>query len=83
MMSGTEISENQTKAGSAHLDVARIGRDAGAKNLVLTHMARQMDVPGVPERVIKEVSEVYPGNVFWGEDLMEIPVEVPRPAKLD
>jgi hypothetical protein len=40
-------------------------------------------VPGVKERLIKEMSAIYPGNLFFGEDLMVIPVTAPAPAKLD
>ena len=43
----------------------------------------QMDVPGVRERIVREVGEIYPGNLFLGEDLMTIPVAGPRPSKLD
>jgi hypothetical protein len=42
-----------------------------------------MDVPGVRERVIREMSEIYSGNLFFGEDLMEIPVDDPVAEKLD
>jgi hypothetical protein len=42
-----------------------------------------MDVPGVKERLIKEMAEIYAGNLFFGEDLMEIPIEAPAPRKLD
>ena len=41
------------------------------------------DVPGVKERLIREMAEIYPGNLFFGEDLMEIPVQPPAPRKLD
>ena len=52
------------------------------RNLVVSHITTQMDVPGVSERVIKEIGEIFTGNLFWGRDLMEIPVEGPTPAKL-
>jgi hypothetical protein len=42
-----------------------------------------MDVPGIRERIITEMSEIFSGNLFFGEDLMEIPVHAPVPAKLD
>jgi hypothetical protein len=41
-----------------------------------------MDVPGVRERLLKEMADIYSGNIIWGEDLMEIPLEGPKPAKL-
>ena len=71
------------KAGSGHLEAARIAKESGAKTLVLSHISRQMDVPGIPERIVNEVSEIYAGNVIWGQDLMEIPIDPPAPAKLD
>jgi hypothetical protein len=27
--------------------------------------------------------EVYKGNLIWGEDLMEVPLTDPSPAKMD
>jgi hypothetical protein len=42
-----------------------------------------MDVPGVRERLIREMSEIFKGNLFFGEDLMEIPLGAPGPRKLD
>ena len=66
-----------------HLEVATLGQEAGVKNLVVSHTTEQMDAPGIKERVIREMSEIYKGNLFFGEDLMEIPLNGPRPAKLD
>jgi hypothetical protein len=37
----------------------------------------------VRERLIREMSDIFKGNLFFGEDLMEIPVGVPGPRKLD
>ena len=31
-----------------------------------------MDVPGIPERLLREIGEIYPGNLIWGQDLMQI-----------
>ena len=53
------------------------------KNLVVSHVTEQMDVPGVRERIIREMSERYAGHLFFGEDLMEIPIGSPTPSKLD
>jgi hypothetical protein len=41
----------------------------------------QMDVPGIREKVIREAAEIFKGNIFWGEDLMEIPVKDPEPMR--
>ena len=66
-----------------HLELARLGRDANVRNLVASHITEQMDIPGVKERLIGEMSAIYPGNLFFGEDLMQIPVAAPAPAKLN
>ena len=58
-------------------------RARDVRNLVVSHVTEQMDVPGVRERLIHEMSALYAGNLFFGEDLMEIPVGPPVPAKLD
>jgi ribonuclease Z len=50
---------------------------------VVSHVTEQMDVPGVRERLIREMSALYAGNLFFGEDLMEIPVGAPAPARLE
>jgi ribonuclease BN (tRNA processing enzyme) len=63
--------------------VAKLAQAAGVKNLVASHITEQMDVPGVKERLIKEMSTIYGGNLFFGEDLMEIPVRAPAARKLD
>ncbi len=44
---------------------------AGVKTLVLTHF---LDQPGIRERIVHEVKQVFAGTVIWGEDLMQITV---------
>ena len=80
-LSGTQPGPEWARGAAGHLEVAQTARDAGVRNLVLTHIPEQMDVPGMREKVIREVGEVFKGNIFWGEDLMEIPVSDPRPVK--
>jgi hypothetical protein len=58
-----------------------LAQRAGVKNLVVSHINRQMDVPGVRERIISEMPGEYKGNLFWGEDLMEIPLRGPVPKQ--
>src|SRR5205814_4800161 len=82
-ISGTEFHEEFARRNTGHLELARLGRDANVRNLVASHITEQMDVPGVKERLIREMSEIYRGNLFFGEDLMEIPVHSPSPRKLD
>ena len=82
-ISGTEFHEEFARRNSGHLEVARLGRDADVRNLVASHITEQMDVPGVKERLIREMAEIYRGNLFFAEDLMRIPVDAPLPRKLD
>jgi hypothetical protein len=46
-------------------------------------MTLQFDRAGMREHVIREVGEIYKGNLYFGEDLMEVPFTSPAPAKLD
>lgn len=82
-LSGTALGKEFGETCMGHLELAELGATAKVKNLVVSHVTEQMDVPGVRERVIREMSERYPGNLFFGEDLMQIPIDGPRPAKLD
>jgi ribonuclease Z len=82
-ISGTALSPAMDKHNMGHLELARLGADANVRNLVVSHITEQMDVPGIRERLIREMSRLYAGNLFFGEDLMEIPVGSPVPAKLD
>ena len=34
------------------------------------------------ERILREMSAIYPGNLIFGEDRMEVPVTGPVAAKL-
>ena len=82
-ISGTALNPEFEKRNMGHLELARLGRDANVRNLVASHITEQMDVPGVKERLIREMSAIYAGNLFFGEDLMQIPVQGPAPAKLN
>jgi len=82
-ISGTALNEEFSRRNMGHLELARLGQEARVRNLVASHITEQMDVPGVKERLIREMSQVYSGNLFFGEDLMQIPVRAPAPAKLD
>lgn len=70
------------KTSSGHMEVATLAAKANVKTVVVSHVTEQMDVPGVRERLLREMGQVYSGNIIWGEDLMEIPVGDPKPAKL-
>ena len=78
-LSGTEPSKAFAKGVAGHMEVAEVGQTAGVKNLVISHVLKQIDEPGLREKVLREMGEVYKGNLFFGEDLMEIPLEAPHP----
>jgi ribonuclease Z len=63
--------------------LAATAQAALVRNLVLSHVTTQFDRPGVRERVIREVGEVYRGNIYFGEDLTEVPFTSPAASKLD
>jgi ribonuclease BN (tRNA processing enzyme) len=82
-ISGTALNAEFERRNGGHLEVARLAQAAGVRNLVASHITEQMDVPGVRERLIREMAEIFRGNLFFGEDLMEIPIDAPGPRKLD
>ncbi len=82
-LSGTALNREFEKRNTGHLELARLGERANVRNLVISHVTEQFDRPGMRERVIREMADVYKGNIFFGEDLMEIPVDTPHAAKLD
>lgn len=80
---GLEKSAAYREATGSHMDVAAIAARAKVKLLVLTHMIALMDRPGVKERVLSEMRAVYDGPVILGEDLMEVPISVEYPHRVD
>ena len=66
-----------------HLEVAALGQEAGVRNLVVSLTTEQMDAQGMKERGIRDMPEIYKGNLFFGEHRMEIPLDEPPPARLD
>ena len=82
-LTGTALSKTYAAFTMGHKELAELAQDARVRNLVLSHMTLQFDRPGMRERVIREVGEIYKGNVYFGEDLMEIPFDSPTPARLD
>lgn len=73
-LSGNEPSPAFRKATGNHLDTAQVAKAAGVKTLVLTHIAEQIDQPGIRERMIHEMAAIYDGDIILGEDLLEIPI---------
>lgn len=81
-ISGTALSAEMAKHNTGHLELAKLGEAARVRNLVVSHVTEQMDVPGVREKLVREIAAIYTGNIFFGEDLMEIPLGPPVPDKL-
>lgn len=82
-LSGTAPSKSFSTFTMGHLELARLAQEAEVRNLVISHVTEQFDHPGLRERVVGEVGQIYKGNIFFGEDLMEIPVQGPQVAHLD
>jgi ribonuclease Z len=81
-LSGTELGPEFAQSCMGHLELARLAQKANVRTVVVTHVTEQIDQPGVRERLVREMGEIYQGNIVFGEDLMEIPVKGPRAAKL-
>lgn len=82
-LSGTEHSPAFARSCTGHLELAHIAREAKVKTLVLTHITEQIDRPGIRERVIAEMAQIYQGNIIFGSDLLEIPISDVAPGRLD
>ena len=82
-MTGTALSKTFAAFTMGHMELAELAQSANVRNLVLSHVTSQFDRPGMRERVLREICEVFKGDVFFGEDLMEIPFTSPAAAKLD
>ncbi len=78
--SGAEPSAEYRRACGNHKDVAEIAQRANVGTLVLSHMTKIIDQPGVREQILAEMATIYGGRIIWGEDLMEIPIQ---PVKAD
>jgi ribonuclease BN (tRNA processing enzyme) len=80
---GMESSESYRQSAGSHMDVARVAQQANAKTLVLSHIIPVLDQPGIMERLVNEMQSVYSGNIVVGRDLMEIPLEIKYPHRVD
>jgi ribonuclease BN (tRNA processing enzyme) len=74
-VNGAERDPRLTETCSGHQDAARTAREAGVGTLVLVHITEQVEQPGVRERVIHEASEIFPGRIIFGEDLLDVSIE--------
>lgn len=81
-ISGTALNEGFAESCMGHKELASLAQEVRVRNLVVTHVTEQFDKPGVRERAIADMASIYKGNIFFGEDLMEIPVRSPALEKL-
>lgn len=71
-VSGTFLPPSQVLTASGHLEIADLAARQNVKTLVATHFTPQMEPPGIREKCIAEMAQIYSGTIIWGADLMEI-----------
>ena len=81
-INGVVTDQRATTCMSGHIDAARTAQDSGVQTLVLVHLTEQLESPGVRERILAEVAEVYDGQVILGHDLLEVPIGKIDPAAI-
>ncbi len=69
-MDGTPIGYTNTGTKGA----AIVARDAGVKTLVMVHATEAFTPPGMAEKAIAEVAEIFKGKIILGTELMRFPV---------
>jgi ribonuclease Z len=69
-MDGTPIGDTNTGTKGA----AIVARDAGVKTLVMVHATEAFTPPGMAEKAIAEVAEIFKGKIILGTELMRFPV---------
>ena len=74
-LTGTELNEAMARGCGSPGMIGALARDAGVRTVVLTHITGQIDQPGVRERVVSEVREIFQGTFIFGEDLMVVAPE--------
>jgi ribonuclease Z len=82
-LSGTAPSAGFARSCMGHIELAQLAQAAQVRTLVLTHVTQQLDLPGVRERVIGEMAQIFKGQILFGNDLLEIPISPNTPGKLD
>ncbi|MGI9476375.1 MAG: MBL fold metallo-hydrolase [Hyphomicrobiaceae bacterium] len=81
--SGSEPNEAYRRFCGNHIDTAHVAQQAGVGAVVLTHMTDQIDHPGLREKIIAEMSEIFKGTIIWGEDGMEVPIKGGALGRID
>ena len=81
-LSGTAPSRAFEISCCGHLELAALAAQAGVGTLVLTHITEQFDQPGLRERTISEMAQVFKGVIIFGEDGMSVPIKASAPHRL-
>lgn len=81
--SGMEPTDAYRLASGNHMDIAEIAKRANVKTVVLTHFIHLLDRPGVLEQLVCEMKAVFGGNIVIGRDLMELPLDMALPHRID
>ena len=71
-ISGTFMPESGPLTASGHMEIANLAAEQNVKTLVATHFSPQLEPPGIRERCIAEMAQLFPGRIIWGEDLMTL-----------
>ena len=74
---GTMIRDGEHRGQTGTLGAARMAREAGVRQLVLTHMGRHVATRGVLEPELTRMREVFAGVITVAEELDEVPL-VPK-----
>ena len=82
-LSGTELTPEYRQMSGSHLDNAETAKQAKVGMLVLTHFLPMLDKPGVKERMVAEMAEIYSGKIILGEDLMQVPLSADEVGTAD
>ena len=53
-------------------NAADMGRESGARKLILTHTGPRLCAPGSRERAIADIARAYDGEIVFGEELMSL-----------
>ena len=68
-LSGEAPGREWLAGSSGHMEIAETAAQAGVRKVVLSHLRPHMDINGVHERMIEDMSKIFDGDIVVGEDL--------------
>jgi ribonuclease Z len=80
---GMEPSAEYRRTCGSHMDIAEVAKRANVKTVVVSHCIAMLDGPGTLERLVSEMRTVYDGHIVIGRDLMEVPLNIGYPHRVD